>query len=285
MTRERLERFLKTIERIILPYSVYGVISGVHRIAVALAPECDWAWLRLVANRLRRRAHRGRPLTGRVVAPRVQFRAGRKLMRDADGASDLDPKQRAVRFRDGLMMALQAARALRRKNFAQIEIGRHLVRDPDGYTLQFKTREMKNGQAFDVRVPNELTGDIDRYIEHHRPVLAGGLDSAALWFAWDGKPMTINSVAGRYGKITDRYLGKRMGLHHSRHALATGTAIEDPENVMMATAMLGHATFTTTDKNYILARQIDASRKFRKLIEVPKKRRKRGTRESPSEDD
>lgn len=278
LTPERLKRFLSRIEREILPYSIYGVISGLHQMGVALAPECDWSWLRTVANRLRRRARRGRPLTGRLVAPHVQFRAGRKLMHDADKAPHLDPKLRAVRFRDGLMLALQAARALRRKNFAQIEVGRHLVRQIDGYLLRFEASEMKNRRPFEIPVPDELTGDIDRYIEQHRPVLASGRDSTALWLAWDGKAMTINSVAARFDKISARHLGKRMGLHLSRHGLATGLACEDPENVRMGAAMLSHASFATTEGSYIVARQIDASRKFRKLIEVPKKRRTRRIR-------
>ena len=197
-------------------------------------------------------------------------------MRDAEAASSLDPKLRAIQFRDGLMLALQAARALRRKNFAQIEIGWHLVRNAGGYVLRFEAAEMKNCRVFEIPVPDELTGDFDRYIEHHRPVLAGGRDSTALWLARDGNPMTINSVGARFEKITARHLGKPMGLHLARHGLATGLAIEDPDNVRMGASMLGHASFDTTERNYIGARHIEASRKFRKVVEVPKQRRKRG---------
>ena len=109
-------------------------------------------------------------------------------------------------------------------------------------------------------------------------MLVGGQDSKAFWVAKDGKPMTINSVAARFAKITARYLGKRMGLHLSRHGLATGLAIEDPENVRMGASMLSHATFRTTEQSYIAARQIQASRRFQSLLEVPKQRRKRGAR-------
>jgi len=177
------------------------------------------------------------------------------------------------------MLALQATRALRRKNFAQIEIGRHLACQPNGYVLRFEAAEMKNRQVFEIPVPDDLTGDIDRYIEHHRAVLAGGRDSRSLWLARDGKPMTINSSVGaRFQKTTARHLGKRMGLHLSRHGLATGLAIEDPDNVRMGASMPSHASFNTTEGSYIAARQFEASRKFRKLVEVPKQRRKCGGR-------
>jgi integrase len=69
-----------------------------------------------------------------------------------------------------------------------------------------------------------------------------------------------------------------MGLHLSRHSLATGLAIEDPENVRMGASMLSHASFQTTEGSYIAARQIEASRRFRKLVDVPKRRRKCGGR-------
>jgi integrase len=88
--------------------------------------------------------------------------------------------------------------------------------------------------------------------------------------------MTINSVSARFEKITACHLGKRMGLHLSRHGLATGLAIEDPDNVRMGASMLSHASFDTTEGSYIAARQIEASRKFRKLVQVPKHRRNRG---------
>ena len=62
----------------------------------------------------------------------------------------------AVRYRDGLMIALLAFIPIRRKNLAALEIGRHLVREGDGWFVIIPGEEAKTGTAIEFPVPELL---------------------------------------------------------------------------------------------------------------------------------
>jgi len=53
-------------------------------------------------------------------------------------------------YRDGLIIALQASRALRVKNLLSIELRRHLLIARDRATLHFPPSEMKTHQALET---------------------------------------------------------------------------------------------------------------------------------------
>ena len=58
-----------------------------------------------------------------------------------------------------------------------------------------------------------------------------------------------------------------MSTHLFRHALATHIAINDPASVHMAMAILGHGSFATTDRYYIMAQGLEASRAQGRMID------------------
>jgi hypothetical protein len=57
-------------------------------------------------------------------------------------------------YRDGLMIALLAARPLRRRNLAMITIGRQLIRVGDAWDLIFAAEETKTGQPIEAILPD-----------------------------------------------------------------------------------------------------------------------------------
>jgi len=264
---ERIQPYVETLKRQVSSYTVWTTTCSLHAAVAAMAPDQDWAWLRVLVNRLHGQTRRSRPLTGRLVAPRVAFRAGLKLMDEAEKSPSLPSILRATRFRDGLMLALQAARPLRSKNLSTIEIGRHLVRHSGGYALRFERFETKNRKVLELSVPDALTVRIDRFIENYRPLLLRDRNCKALWITKEGDPMRSFSVYHRFEDLTLRLFGKRICPHMFRHGLATGIAIDDPEHVRMAADLLGHTTFATTDAHYVMARQLEASRRYRKLVD------------------
>lgn len=60
-------------------------------------------------------------------------------------------------YRDGLMIALQAAILLRPRNFAALRLDMHLHRQPDGYFLIVPADEIKNRRIIEEPIPQELT--------------------------------------------------------------------------------------------------------------------------------
>ena len=55
-------------------------------------------------------------------------------------------------------------------------------------------------------------------------------------------------------------LGHTINPHLFRDCAATSLAIEDPRHVRIAASLLGHRRFKTTERYYIQARNIEASR-------------------------
>src|SRR5262249_59556123 len=98
----------------------------------------------------------------RVVPPETLFRLGAELMNAANDPETGTTLKRASCYRDGLMIALLAARPLRRRNFARVEIGAHLVREVDAYWLRFDNAEPKTGEPIDAPFPDSLVPHLAR---------------------------------------------------------------------------------------------------------------------------
>ena len=97
-------------------YTVLTAVDFLFSTIRAMAPDCDWSWLRLVSLNLRRRGPRSRPKHQRIIDIKRIFDTGLALLVEADAIAHR--RQRAAAFRNGLMLALLASRSLRRGNFA-----------------------------------------------------------------------------------------------------------------------------------------------------------------------
>ena len=73
--------------------------------------------------------------------------------------------------------------------------------------------------------------------------------------------MTQQAIYDRIVKRTAD-AGLRTSPHAFRHAAATTLAVGDPKHVRVAAPLLGHVTFTTTERHYRKARKIEAHRRF-----------------------
>ena len=65
--------------------------------------------------------------------------------------------------------------------------------------------------------------------------------------------MRPDSINVAVQKRTKRALGFGVNLHRFRHAAATFWSVRDPVNVRGAKDLLGHASFTMTEKHYVMA--------------------------------
>jgi site-specific recombinase XerD len=240
--------------------------------AKVMMPEHDWSWLRQVVNRLHRRMTPVRSRINKTLPVRRLFKAGIGLMEEASKADNLSPLIRASRYRDGLMLAFQAARPLRLKNLTALDVDKHLKRVGDTYVLVFEASEMKNHSAFEVAIPAELACRIDTYLSTYRLTLLHGNKTSSLWITKQGRAMRPFSIHQRISRLTRRLFGTAMSVHRFRHSLATSIAIERPEQVRMAMPLLGHRQFSTTDRYYITGQSLAASRAHNSLIEGLKRK-------------
>jgi integrase/recombinase XerD len=272
VTPSAVNAFVQEIVSEVAPSTAHAWYQGMMMVIRAMAPDGDWAWMTPIARRLERRIEPA----GRLVPATsdVLFRAGLEAMAAAERrANALD---RAVGFRDGLIVALLASRPVRRRNLAMMRLGVHLVRQSVGYRLAFEDDEMKTNQGIAFGLPDELVGPMDRYLAVHRPVLLGPLVSDAVWISREHTELQIGPFLQRVKKLTRAAVGTAMPIHGFRSALATTMAIHSPETMLAGSRLLGHRDPRTTARYYNMANSLDASRRWQSpLLAIRHKGRRR----------
>lgn len=235
-----------------------------------ISPSEHWDWLDQLQKDLKARAKTKNKRPRMVDAERL-YQLGHTLMAKAEVAflnSDrsVPSKNEALNYRDGLMIALLAARPIRRKNMAQIEIGEHLTRHGDLYHLAFEAEDVKNRHDLAFAVPNDLTPYIDTYLETYRPAFGGSDTHAGLWASVKGGPLCGKAIYDVTKRHTERAFGKSVNPHLFRDCAATTIAINASSQVLIAKDVLAHSDFETTEKYYIQAQSLEASRQYQSIV-------------------
>jgi integrase/recombinase XerD len=270
LDRETLAGFLARLAAVLAPYTVRLYLTKLRVVALGLAPERRFTALTAVVRHLDRTARRARDKRARLVPARDLYALGVDLMRAAE--SRRTPLQAAGTFRDGLMIALLAARPIRLSNLVSITIDQHLERQGDRYWLTFAAREVKNRRPLAFPLPEALTAPIERYLAGERPFLvaqAGRWKSApgqALWVSANGSALKWRQVHERIVARTRARFGHPINPHLFRDAAATSIAIEDPDHVGIVAAILGHAAFQTAERYYNQATSLEATRRLQAVL-------------------
>jgi len=256
--------------------TILGRLQELHDVVCAMGPERDWNWIRSVSSSVRSAHAHGIEKRQKMVGTDDLFSLGEHLMKSAFRSRTA--RTAAIDYRDGLIIALLALRPLRLRNLATLELGRTLLRDNDSFRIAFEGSEMKNGVSLEFEWPGVLTAPLQEWLGRYRPALAR-LRSRwareignALWVSSHGSPMTKQAI---YDRITDRTreeFGTAINPHLFRDIAATTQAIMDPKHVGITAPLLGHATFSTTERYYLQARLIEASARYQGRISALRRR-------------
>ena len=231
------------------------------------APDRDWRWIHQIASRVRQRHKPTRDKRPRLVGADDLVTLGHSLMREAAGTG-LSPWRRPLLFRDGLAIALLAQRPLRRRNFAELRLGKHLQKRGNAWWMLIEGDETKTGVTIEMPWPADLTTALERYIAQWRPLL---LDSrttharhlpgagTALWVSAWGTAINPQALYDLVTRHTREAFGKAVNPHLFRDCVATSIAIEDPVHIGIASQILGHRSSSTTERYYNQARSIEAA--------------------------
>jgi site-specific recombinase XerD len=263
--------------------TVYFRIHELDKAMRVLAPKIDWDWLRRIEAQTRARAKPARPKRQRVVSSKELFDLGDMLMARAGSSQASSPRDRAALFRDGLMIAVLAARPMRLRNLIGIRIGQQLVRRGAEYWLVFTADETKTRYPIEVPVPPVLTSAIDEYLDYHRPLLllrpSDGLAvvTDALWISERATQLKASATNYRINTVTRRELGSAINPHLFRDCAATSVALDDPEHVRIIASLLGHSSLATSERHYNQAHALQALRRYQEhLVQLRQRlRRKR----------
>ena len=275
VTPRAVSAFMAALETINAPKTVLHRITGLAQAIRAMALGLDWDWLWGIVARLQRTAVATRNKRSRLVEPDELFALGGDLMRQAE-RSKRPGWEKALQFRDGLVIQLLVTRPLRIGNLAAIEIDRHLVPTAQGFDLRFPADEMKNRRPDEGAIEAELVAPLTHYLLYYRPLLVarhrtprlddGSGPGATLWLSKSGAPMLPNKLYERIVWLTEKRFGQPINPHLFRDIIATAIATKDPEHVRITASVLGHARLSTSEQYYNHARSLAARQLYQTWI-------------------
>ncbi|GLR66931.1 hypothetical protein GCM10010909_16110 [Acidocella aquatica] len=257
-------------------------ISGISCAMRILAPTRDWRWI-WAPNGVKLSPHlKGRRKEFPVPHPSELYGWGLELLAQADAQKR--PQRRLAQYRDGLIICLLASRAIRRRSFAAMQIGKHLFRNADGWRLKFEPEDVKNRRWIEFDAPKTLTPWINRYVSEIRPALllrtmksvtANGIAKAAtaLWVSSDGTALTEAGLTTAMWNRSGRKFTLPFATHRFRHAVGTHAPVDDPEHPGIATSLLSIGARMHA-KHYNRARDHVAETKYYSAIEEERKKSK-----------
>ena len=238
--------------------STHTAICRVEELYDALrvmAPETTWHWLNQFVAQLRDEIVPSPRRQAQLQHADTLFDLGVTLMAQAEAAAGLTLLQQATMFRDGVIIALLAARPIRIGNLVGMRIGRNFIGDGATYKIMLRGKETKNRRHLEHDVPAALVRQINRYLDHYRPVLmsCGGryapAELDALWISREGGPLAEGSLRDAVKDRTRAAFSVAISPHRFRDASATDFAERDPKHLLAAAAVLGNNP-TTMLKHY-----------------------------------
>lgn len=227
-----------------------------------MCPGAPCEDLILASRTLERRAVPSRDQRDLLVAPSTLFYAGIKRMKRFKVAAASDPIA-SVKYGDGLMMSMEALKALRLRNLSGMLVDHHIVVNQlDEFELRYAAHETKTKAGIRAPLPDTLASWIAHWLQAVRPNLLRirARKSHAMWITSKGTDMAPITLYSRFCKATEEETGKRINPHLCRKIIVTGIAIGAPELIELAPGALDHTSRRHTEESYDLADDLAASR-------------------------
>jgi integrase len=251
-----------------------SIATSLHHLRLALrliCPEEDWSWLLMITKRIAAAAPRKPKKFGQVSSDQL-YLLGIELMdgavAEAGDQSEMS-KSTAMQHRDGLLIALLAVTAVRRRTVTALRTGCQLVRSGNSWGLEIPPEDVKGKRALEFSLSAGLSSRIDLYFKEFRRRIPGAERHTGLWPSNKGRPMSSNAIYDTVCKRTQKAFGFRVNLHRFRHAAGTLWSIEDPENIRGTKDLLGHASYDkTTEAHYVMGQSRIAGRALANAIDA-----------------
>ena len=229
-------------------------------------PRDDWRWLLVISMRIKAQA-RPKPEKHHLVTSETLYKLGIRLMDDALACGKASTSWRVqTGFRDGLIIALLALIPLRRRTLSALRIGKQLIKSGDEWSLDIPAEDVKTKRPLDYPISPELSQRIDIYVNEIRPQIAGAGTHDYVWASSRGRPLRGPLIYNAVRRRTRKALGFPINLHRFRPAAPTLWSIRDPANVRGVKDLLGHASFATTEKYYLMSQSRLAGRALARAI-------------------
>ena len=239
--------------------SVIARMTELRRAMRIMHPEVDFQWLTSPRGRSLESLLPVVPRPIQIIDTKVLYEWGRSMMTEA--AQEADPEHRRVKYRNGLLIAIFAARAPRVKSTASLHLGTTLLRNGAFYRLIFAHEDIKTNKHLEYDTPMGLSVAIDHYIVAIRADLLTGHDHGWFWVNQYDEPLSKAEIADMIQRKSKEAFGTGFGPHRFRHALGTTAPLKDPAHPGIAAAILG-SSGRMVEEHYNRATQANVAAKF-----------------------
>ncbi len=266
-TPETLRAYANWLDGRVAPVTVHAHVRDLAEYCRVAWPEIDRTNLQRAERSLSWRAVPTKDKRNSVVPIGDLVRLGETLMTDALPVLGGDPRMPLIQYRDGLAIALLAHRPLRIRAFASLQLGTNLMQVDWGWKIVVTPELSKTKRYWEADVPSGLVPALSHYLDQIRPELMKlrgrwySDPGPALWISNDGSALRPKALGEAITRRTTEAFGQPVSPHLFRDSAATTLAHISPEDVRLATPLLGHSHPKITERHYNQARQIDAGRK------------------------
>lgn len=267
---DHLRRFTDGLTATLAPLTMVSYLVDLGVVLNVLHPEFDLTSLHAAVRNLAAAATPVREKRLALPPAADLYHAGQALMVHAD--THADPLKGAVAFRDGLLIAMLAARPIRLANLSNMDLDRHITFVGDHYWLRFPADAVKNRRPLEIPLPVAMSASVDGYLEKHRSILLKQQghwhrgDHNGFWVSIHGSKMRPAAIRDMVRRRTKAWFGKELTPHRFRDSVATSIAAEDPAHVQIIKEVLGHSSLRTGQQYYNQASALEAARRYHGAI-------------------
>ena len=244
-------------------------------------PDRDWIWLHRASSRIYSKAVLVRDPVERMQPAEDVMQLGLDLMHAAVHDRFRTPGDRAILYRDGLIIALLVRRPFRMANFSALSLGVSLSEHAGSWRIRFEGEATKGGEIIECAWPEELLDNLRTYLDVHREALlrfARSRDCVrALWIAKGGAAMGSSAIEVQVRDRTQEAFGRSINPHTFRHIAATTIATSNPDGALDIKRVLSHSSISTSEKHYNRATMLGASAAYQKVLDHSRNKRGAGS--------
>jgi integrase len=266
VTPDNVSAYIAELKARVSSVTVYNCIYKLRRAAELIAPTIGFSWLAEIEKDLAL-VMQPRSKFDRLVLTEKIVEAGLTLIAEAQHLARTD-LARARGIRNGLMLTLLGLFPIRRKNFAELELGLTLQHVRSSWWITMSRDVTKERRADERKIHDWLIPYMEMYLNEARPLLIGPRGSSnALWISsTTGQQMTVRKVGSLISHLTKQTLGIAVSPHLFRTAGATTATLACPEMPHLASALLHHTHRSVTEENYIRSTSITAANTYAAIV-------------------
>jgi site-specific recombinase XerC len=266
VTRQRLRGYFHALRQAgNADYTVIGRFDELRKAMRILAPDVDVSWIdkpdgvSITALLPKRR----RPM---LVPDSGVLLAWARALMDQARAKTTAPRLRLIAYRDGLLLAMLAARGRRLRSMSLLRLAHEVLQLGEHYRIALTPDQVKTNRADHFGLPEALSPYVRYYLDMVRTALLAGRADDAFWISRDGTRLTAKAIQNQVFARTRKQFAQAFGPHRMRHAIATTAALRASGHPGLGAAVL-NITGRTAAQSYNLAGQTAAALTFADLIE------------------